>query len=255
MPTATPTRSSSAAGRTSYFSASRAHRYSVLFALPLLLGYEALAAMLAAPGKAELRNGADAMLRAAFTAVAGPYGTLIFMAAIILLGVGLVARDLKLSKDRLHGRVFLGMLAESVALAGLFGIVVGITTAKLIGSLHALSISPIQSTPWATRLMLSLGAGLYEELFFRVLLVGGLAAGARIILGFSKRLSAVLAAVAGALIFSAFHYIGPYGDELQLQSFIFRALSGLAFSGLYLTRGFGITAWTHALYDAFLLLA
>jgi len=255
MPSATPTRSSSAAGRTSYFSASRAHRYSVLFALPLLLGYEALAAMLAAPGKAELRNGADAMLRAAFTAVAGPYGTLIFMAAIILLGVGLVARDLKLSKDRLYWRVFLGMLAESVALAGLFGIVVGITTAKLIGSLQALSISPIQSTPWATRLMLSLGAGLYEELFFRVLLVGGLAAGARIILGFSKRLSAVLAAVAGALIFSAFHYIGPYGDELQLQSFIFRALSGLAFSGLYLTRGFGITAWTHALYDAFLLLA
>src|SRR5678815_417399 len=122
------------------------------------------------------------MLRAAFTAVAGPYGTLIFMAAIILLGVGLVARDLKLSKDRLQGRVFLGMLAESVALAGLFGIVVGITTAKLIGSLQALSISPIQSTPWATRLMLSLGAGLYEELFFRVLLVGGLAAGARIIL-------------------------------------------------------------------------
>ena len=255
MPTATPTRTASAAGRTSYFAASRAHRYSVLFALPLLLGYEALAAMLASPGKAELRNGADAMLRAAFTAVAGPYGTMIFMAAIILLGVGLVARDLKLSKDRLKGRVFVGMLAESVALAGVFGIVVGITTAKLMGSLEALSISPIQKTPWATRLMLSLGAGLYEELFFRVLLVGGLAAGARIILGFSKRLSAVLAAVTGALIFSAFHYIGPYGDELQLQSFLFRALSGLAFSGLYLLRGFGITAWTHALYDAFLLLA
>jgi len=226
-----------------------------LFALPLLLGYEALAAMLATPGKAELRNGADAMLRAAFTAVAGPYGTLIFMAAIILLGVGLVARDLKLSKAGLRGRVFLGMLAESVALAGLFGIVVGILTAKLMGSLQALSISPIQRTPWATRLMLSLGAGLYEELFFRVLLVGGLAAGARIILGFSKRLSGILAAVVGALIFSAFHYIGPYGDELHLQSFIFRALSGLAFSGLFLLRGFGITAWTHALYDAFLLLA
>ena len=255
MPTATPTRTSGAASRTTYFNSSRAPRYSVVFALPLLLGYEALAAMLASPGKAELRNGADAMLRAAFTAVAGPYGTLIFMAAIILLGVGLVARDLKLSKDRLRGRVFLGMLAESVALAGLFGIVVGILTAKLMGSLHALSLTPIQRTPWATRLMLSLGAGLYEELFFRVLLVGGLAAGARIILGFSKRFSGILAAVVGALIFSAFHYIGPYGDELHLQSFIFRALSGLAFSGLFLLRGFGITAWTHALYDAFLLLA
>jgi hypothetical protein len=255
MPTATPSRASGGASRTSYFNASRAHRYSVLFALPLLLGYEALAAALATPGKAELRNGADAMLRAAFTAVAGPYGTLVFMAAIILLGVGLVARDLKQSRERLRGQVFIGMLAESVALAALFGIVIGITTAKLLGSLHSLSISPIERTTWATRLMLSLGAGLYEELFFRVLLVGGLAAGARIILGFSKRLSGVLAAVAGALIFSAFHYIGPYGDELHLQSFVFRALSGLAFSGLFLLRGFGITAWTHALYDAFLLLA
>jgi hypothetical protein len=255
MPTATTSRASGGASRTSYFNASRAHRYSVLFALPLLLGYEALAAALATPGKAELRNGADAMLRAAFTAVAGPYGTLVFMAAIILLGVGLVARDLKQSRERLRGQVFIGMLAESVALAALFGIVIGITTAKLLGSLHSLSISPIERTTWATRLMLSLGAGLYEELFFRVLLVGGLAAGARIILGFSKRLSGVLAAVAGALIFSAFHYIGPYGDELHLQSFVFRALSGLAFSGLFLLRGFGITAWTHALYDAFLLLA
>ena len=34
-----------------------------------------------------------------------------------------------------------------------------------------------------------------------------------------------------------------------LESFVFRTLAGLAFSGLYLTRGFGITAWTHALYD------
>ena len=87
------------------------------------------------------------------------------------------------------------------------------------------------------------------------LLVTGIAAGARIILGFGPRASGLIAAVSGAVIFSAFHYIGPYGDRLELQSFVFRALSGLAFSGLYLLRGFGITAWTHALYDAFLLLA
>jgi membrane protease YdiL (CAAX protease family) len=88
-----------------------------------------------------------------------------------------------------------------------------------------------------------------------VLLVTGIAAGARIVLGFSRRTSGIIAAIVGAFIFSAFHYIGPYGDQLQLQSFVFRMLSGLAFSALYLVRGFGITAWTHALYDAFLLLA
>ncbi len=241
-------------GRSSYFNVSRSHRYSILFAMPLLLGYEALAALLAKPGKGELRNGADAILRSAFSAVAGVHGTTIFMAAIILLGVGLVVRDLRASKDKLRTSVFVGMLAESVALAGAFGFVIGITTAKLLGSLHALSLGPLAQTSWTTRLMLSLGAGLYEELFFRVLLVTALAAGARIVLGLGPRGSGIIAALVGAFIFSAFHYIGPYGDALQLQSFVFRMLSGLAFSALYLTRGFGIAAWTHALYDAFLLL-
>src|SRR3954464_14736031 len=91
----------------SYFALSRSHRYSVLFALPLLLGYEALAALLAEPGKGELRNGADALLRAVFTAVAGPRGNAIFMAAIILLGVGLVIRDRRSSKEKYRVPIFL----------------------------------------------------------------------------------------------------------------------------------------------------
>ena len=260
LPPRTAAGATRAGRKSSYFNASRSPRYSVLFALPLLLGYEALAAALAKPGKAELRNGADAILRGAFTAVAGAHGPLIFMTAIILLGVWLIVRDLRLSKDRLRWIVFAGMLGEAAVLATVFGFVIGVTTAKLLGSLHALStatlaLGPIERTPWPTRLMLSLGAGLYEELFFRVLLVSALAAGARVVLGLGRRGAGVLAATVGALIFSAFHYIGPYGDQLQLQSFVFRMLSGLAFSGLYLIRGFGITAWTHALYDAFLLLA
>src|SRR4051794_12640914 len=91
---------SSIARRNSYFATSRSHRYSILFALPLLIGYEALAALLSQPGKGELRNGADALLRGAFTMVAGIHGSAIFMAAIILIGVGLVVRDLRASKDR-----------------------------------------------------------------------------------------------------------------------------------------------------------
>jgi hypothetical protein len=252
-----PPRASGGKGRgNSYFAVSRSHRYSILFALPLLIGYEALAALLAQPGKGELRNGADAILRAAFSAVSPRYGTAIFMAVIVLVGVGLVIRDMRATKDSLRLRVFVGMLFESAVLAGLFGVVIGLTTAKLLGSLHSLAImqGPIAQTSWTTRLMLSLGAGLYEELFFRVLLVTGLATGARVVLGLGPRGSGIIAAIVGAFIFSAFHYIGPYGDPLQLQSFVFRMLSGLAFSALYLTRGFGITAWTHALYDAFLLL-
>jgi hypothetical protein len=243
-------------GRASYYAVSRSHRYSILFALPLLLAYEALAALLAQPGKAELRNGADALLRGAFIAVAGVHGSAIFMAVISVIGIGLVIRDLRASRDRIRPIVFLGMLAESVVIAIAFGFIIGLATAKLLGTFHMLAIgqSPLQQTSWTTRLMLSLGAGLYEELFFRVLLVTGLAAGARTLLGASRRTAGIFATLVGAFIFSAFHYIGAYGDPLELQSFVFRMLCGVAFSGLYLLRGFGITAWTHALYDAFLLL-
>jgi hypothetical protein len=97
--------------------------------------------------------------------------------------------------------------------------------------------------------MLSLGAGLYEELLFRVLLVTALAWGARRLFGWTPRAAGTLAVVVSALAFSAFHYVGAYGDPFTLASFTFRALAGLAFSALYVLRGFGITAWTHALYD------
>jgi hypothetical protein len=232
----------------------------VVFALPLLIGYEGLAAMLSGPGStSQIRNGADVLLKEAFIAVAGRHGPLIFIAAVVGIGIWFVARDMKLSGQGVRLMVFGAMLAESIALAGAFGVVIGTITVKLLGSLHAASMlnafaSPIAQLSWPTRLMLSLGAGLYEELLFRVLLVSALAAGARTAFGWGVKGAGVFATIVGALIFSAFHYVGPYGDPFRLTSFTFRAISGVAFSALYLTRGFGITAWTHALYDAFLLL-
>ena len=120
-------------------------------------------------------------------------------------------------------------------------------------SLVAQDAGSIASMGVGTRLMLALGAGLYEELLFRVLLVGGLAAGFRWLLGGQAIAAGIAAALIGALVFSAFHYIGDYGDKLELASFTFRAIAGLAFSALYLTRGFGVTAWSHALYDVYVM--
>lgn len=238
---------------TGYYHATRAPRYSVLFALPLLVLYEVLAATLAQPGQGELRNAADVILRAAFTTAAGPYGQTVFMGAVIGLGAWLVVRDMRATRDRLRPGYFAAMFAESTFLGLIFGFVIGMLTIRLLGPLQALALSPIAGEPWATRLMLSLGAGLYEELFFRVLLVTALVLVGQRVLKLSAGWSIGMAVVASALIFSAFHYIGPYGDALELQSFTFRALAGLAFSGLYVTRGFGITAWTHALYDVYVL--
>src|SRR5262245_35546879 len=59
----------------SYFANSRAPRYSVLFALPLLVIYEGLAALLGSNDGGSLRNGADVLFRSVFTLVAGRNGS------------------------------------------------------------------------------------------------------------------------------------------------------------------------------------
>jgi hypothetical protein len=243
----------------SYFHDTRAPRYSLLLALPLLLLYEVMAAALATP-QAGLRNGADVVLQALIAGAVGHQGTLYVTAAVIALCIAWVVRD-----TRRHGGIRPGwfplMLLESAALAVVFAIVVATATSQLLAGLGAALMvvdagqgAPLQAAGPATAVMLSLGAGLYEELLFRVLLVTGLAAGARALLGLSAVTAGVIACVVSALLFSAFHYVGAYGDPFTLQSFTFRAVAGLAFSGLYLLRGFGITAWTHALYDIGVLL-
>jgi hypothetical protein len=247
-----------------YWRDAKRHRYSLLFALPLLVLYEALAAALSGNPRGDVRNGADVLLRQAFGFAFGDWGQVVLGALLIGGSVYLVGRDLR-GGGGLRFKVFPWMLVESVLLALAFGVVVGTVTAQLLRPIGALSAVLAEAAQaggqaggpvwmgWWTRLMLSLGAGLYEELLFRVLLVGALGQLARRAFRWTPRSAGIFATVVGALLFSAFHYVGPYGDPLRLDSFLFRFIAGIFFSAMYLLRGFGITAWTHALYDAFLL--
>lgn len=239
----------------SYWRLARAPRYSLLFALPLLVLYEVAAFLLAGDAVSGIRNGADVLLKSLFLGFGGPHGLLIFNLVLLVAGAWLVLRDRRRNPGPLQGGIFAGMMAESVVGGLLFGIIAGSLTAVLLGGVPGLAILQLDRFDLPTQLTVSLGAGIYEELLFRVVLVGALAWGGVRLLGWSARTSGIVAAVVGALIFSAFHYIGPYGDPLQLGSFTFRFVAGLLFSGMYLLRGLGITAWTHALYDVFLTLA
>ena len=238
----------------SYWKDTRAPRYSFVLALPLLLAYEALATALSGPASG-VRNGADVILQALVGTVVGAQGIVYVTGLVMLLCVAWVVRDVRRNGAPIVRRFPL-MLLESACLAVVFAIVVGVATAQLLAGLDValttLGGAEVAGPPRLDRptaLMLSLGAGLYEELLFRVLLVSAIAAGMRTLLGAGTATAAGTAAVVSAIIFSAFHYIGDLGDPFTVESFAFRAIAGLAFSGLYVLRGFGITAWTHALYD------
>jgi len=224
-----------------YFASTRTATFGFLAALPLLVAYESLVLLLNKGAVEQVRVGADVWVKTLLSTVgsAGMFGLGI---GVLLIGVVILYRD-RHRNVSLQPRFFLWGLGESL----LYAIVLAFAISATVGALfNGFSVpSPLDK---GTMLVLSLGAGLYEELIFRVVLVGGLYAVARRFL--PGRIAAYfLAAVVGALLFSWVHYVGPYGDPFTFASFTFRFLFGLALNGLYLVRGFGIAAWTHALYD------
>ena len=232
-----------------YLARSRAPRYSLVFALPLLLLYEGFSAALTGSGTDGVRNGADVLLKTLFLSLGGREGLYLFGAALLGGGAWLVWRDRRAAREPWEARILGWMLLESAAYATVFGVVVGWLTALVLRGPRGLSVGGAAALTLPTQLVISLGAGLYEELVFRVLLVGALVRLFALLLPGARRVATALAVAAGALVFSAFHYMGPLGDTFAVSSFTFRAIAGVAFSVLYVTRGFGITAWTHALYD------
>ena len=236
-----------------YFELTRSLTYSLLFALPLLLLYELGTLLMARSDPAALRNGADVLLRSLLGA-GGIRGTAAFTGLLVIIGLVLIALEQRKRRVPVRAAPFAGMLAESTVYALLFGVVVGTVTSWVLGGVRfrlAAGEGPLSSLSVPQGVVLSLGAGVYEELVFRVLLVGGLWALFRSS-GLPRGRAGVFSALLAALLFSGFHYIGPYGDQWAVASFLFRFLAGLAFSALFLLRGFGITAWTHALYDVFI---
>src|SRR2546422_1270559 len=117
-----------------YWQASRAPRYSLLFALPLLIFYQVLAALAPpGPGGLGIRNGADVMLQSVFVWLAGAWGPRLFMLCLIGVGAWLIARDVRANRGSLTPALLGGMLLESVCLSLVFGVVVGGLTAALLG--------------------------------------------------------------------------------------------------------------------------
>jgi hypothetical protein len=167
----------------------------------------------------------------------------IFAGIFALLGRGHAFRPVK----------FLQIAAEGIAYAIAMRVGAGYLVGRLpIGGMK--DVDPVTGT------VMSLGAGFYEEIAFRVILFG---LGARLLVWLFARPSAkdsgklafrALAltlgwSVVAAAVFSGAHYVGALGDTPQIGSFVFRLVLGLALTLIYRARGFAAAVWAHAAYD------
>lgn len=139
------------------------------------------------------------------------------------------------------------MFLESLIYGALLGLVVGSLTDVSLGAREILfNQSKINS------LVLSLGAGIYEELVFRFLLITGIFW----ILKNTLRNKFVIYSIAfflSSLFFSLFHYLELFNEPFQVNSFLFRFTAGSVFAIIFIFRGYGIAAYSHSLYNILLM--
>ena len=234
--------------RWTYPEATKTATYGFLAALPLFVLYE-VGVLLANTGPGQIRVGADVWLKS-LLAVFGETGWAALGVVVFLIGVAVFWRERE-RRPPLVPRYFGYVLAESLAYAVVLAFLVGGVVGALFGGWlwPDLAMAQLTELSLGLQLALSIGAGLYEELVFRVLLVGGLFWGIARLTSLSRTQAYLVAAVVGAAIFSGVHHLGALGDPFTLQVFTFRILFGLALNGVFLLRGFAVAAWTHALYD------
>jgi len=224
----------------SYWSISRQPLTSLIFISPLLLVYEAGLIVL---GPHAVRNGAEAWLRYLLDAIGfGQYFLLPALTLSALLGWHHTTHQ----PWRIPRGVFWGMAVESVLLAAcLRGIL------QLQGLLLQVNGPAVDSSHPLIQFVKTgisyLGAGIYEELLFRMLLLS-LAVWALRWLRVPHAVQWLLAVLVTSLLFSAAHYVGGR-EAIAWFSFSFRFIAGVFFATLYLYRGFGIAAGAHAGYD------
>ena len=228
----------------SYWLSTRSPLYSFLFTVPLFLIYEIGIFLTSSDDMFVLRNGADALMRQilATFGITGLYwvGLIFFIGFIIAF----ILQRKYWEETQIHSDYFLLMMVESVGWSVLIYF--------LMTNIYLLLMNPTGSM-LVQQVTLAVGAGIYEEFLFRVLLIAGIS----VILGFifqwSDKTRNWAAMVIAAGIFSSFHFIGEYGDFFSFNIFMIRFLAGMALGTLYFLRGFGITAWSHAIYDLIVL--
>jgi membrane protease YdiL (CAAX protease family) len=107
------------------------------------------------------------------------------------------------------------------------------------------------NAPPLSMLVLSIGAGIYEELVFRLIACTVLSFVLIDVLELRKPLGYVLIVLISSLLFSFYHYLG--NETFQWRSFVFRTVAGIYFGVVFTFRGFGVSAGTHAAYDILVL--
>lgn len=208
---------------------------SLVLIFPLLLAYEIGVLFVGSV------NGADLVTRAMFTA-AGSRAVYLAIYAVVAVGFLVWIRQTRrwgTLRLELAGPVVLEAALYALTLGALVSLIVDRLFGHLLGHLLGLGLT-------APSVISALGAGVHEELVFRLGLIAGLIALARPL---GHRLAVGLAIAVSSLLFAAAHHLGAHGEPWTVHAFAFRSVAGAAFAAMFWFRSLAHAVYAHVLYD------
>lgn len=121
--------------------------------------------------------------------------------------------------------------------------------------LMAVGPSDLAALSWQAKLTLAAGAGVYEELLFRFVLIAAVYFIVVDLFHGTRGVGLTIGAFASAIAFALFHNVDHPSGGVHLRLLLYYAVAGLYFAALFIFRGLGIAVAAHFLYDAVVLLA
>ncbi len=179
-------------------------------------------------------NGADVVTRAIY----GTLGRTNYLLASAALGVVFL---LWVRRSQRQGVLRLDVVLPVILEAAVYALTLGALVNLIVERLLGLGLDLGEAINAA-------GAGVHEELVFRLFLCGGLIA----VLSrtrLSRRLIVTVALIVSSVLFSAAHHVGSYGEPFTRHAFAFRCLAGLVFGVVFYFRSLAHAVYAHTFYD------
>ena len=224
----------------SYFLYTRNNTISLMFIFPFFLMYEILAYFLFDPSDYVIRNSADIIFRDIFEIITN--NTLItYNGLLLILIFSFIFYNFKNKSPKFTLSYIFFMFIE--------GIFFGLLLVFILNGFSVFNYSQQNYffIDYSFMFYSCLGAGIWEEILFRYLLLSSLINIFKKII--DKYSSIILSIFISALLFSIFHYIGSLGDVFNIYTFIVRFVGGIYLGIIYLYRGLGISMISHIIYD------
>ncbi len=223
-----------------YTELSRQPLYILVFLLPFVVFYEFA---LSSIGNSIQIKAHDHLVRF-FEAFDMPPTQGLWLGGVAIVTILFLWHIFEGNRWTINIHVLFFMTLESIAYAIpllLFGAVLG-------GMAAAASTSPLAELDIFDKIAISIGAGLYEELVFRMLLIALVHTIVCNLFKQSHLAGLTLGVIVSALVFALYHDM-PNAGSLSAMTLFFYSIAGVYLGILYVSRGFGIAAATHAAYD------